>query len=86
MEIPDCYDPIYQAETREAEADRNALHCEDCGKVLFGDSPVFNWDGDRLCEDCCRTAIEANFSILEIANALKIPARYAADTEAGCGY
>lgn len=29
--IPDCYDPIYQAEQREREADQNAYQCEECG-------------------------------------------------------
>lgn len=84
MRIPDCYDPIYQAEAREAA--RLTVHCCDCGKELTGDDPVFDWNGDLLCEDCCKTSIEASFSILEIANALKISVRYAADVEATYGY
>lgn len=55
--------------------------CADCGKELTGDDPVFNWDGDQICETCCKTAIEENFPIWEIAEALNITARYAADLE-----
>lgn len=53
--------------------------CADCGKELTGDDPVFDWDGDQICEDCCKTAIEENFSILEIAKALNIAAKCAND-------
>lgn len=51
MNIPDCYDPIYQAERREAEADWNALHCDNCGAPIRGE---YFWDisGDTLCERC----------------------------------
>lgn len=52
MNIPDCYDPIYQAEAREAEAEENALHCVDCGEPLYEEY----WEicGDILCEECAR--------------------------------
>lgn len=51
MNIPDCYDPIYQAERREAEVDENALLCEECFHPITGD---YAWDinNEILCERC----------------------------------
>lgn len=58
MEIPGCYDPIYQAERREAEADSNALHCENCGEPIYDEY----WDicGDLLCEKCAARMYRKN--------------------------
>lgn len=52
MEIPDCYDPVYQAERREQEADEAALHCQSCGGLVRDEI----WDicGDLLCDRCAR--------------------------------
>lgn len=49
MNIPDCYDPIFQAE-RLAE-EEPAMHCENCGEPIYDD---YYWDicGDLLCEKC----------------------------------
>lgn len=59
MNIPDCYDPVYQAERREAEADEKALHCENCGNAIQDD---FYWDicGDLLCEKCAARMYRKN--------------------------
>lgn len=48
--IPDCYDPIYQAEQREREADENAYQCEECGAYCREEF----WDilGEILCDSC----------------------------------
>ncbi len=46
------------------------LHCSDCGCELEGDETVYIFDGDELCEDCCKERINDNFEIWEIAKAL----------------
>lgn len=66
----------YPTKPRESK-----IICADCGKELAGDDPVFDWDGDQLCETCCKTAIEETFSISDIAEALHIAAECAADLE-----
>lgn len=68
MDIPGCYDPVYQAERREAEADRNAVRCEWCDEVIDGDA--FIWDGECICKECCEKAVRDNFSFEDIAKAL----------------
>lgn len=64
MEIPDCYDPIRQAERREAEAEENALHCENCKSPINDD---YYWDicGDLLCERCAARMYRKNIEDLE---------------------
>lgn len=58
MNIPDCYDPIYQAERLAAEADKKALHCSFC-KGQIWDS---YWDifGAILCEECAAQMYRRN--------------------------
>ena len=73
MDIPDCYDPVYQAERREAEADKNSVRCEWCGDMISDD--VFSWDGDNICESCCKKAISDNYNIFDIATAFNILVR-----------
>lgn len=58
MEIPNCYDPIYQAERREAEADKNTLHCEECGRALTDD--VWKIEGQHLCDKCAARMYRMN--------------------------
>lgn len=53
--------------------DRETIHCEYCQSELFVGEPVFEWDGDLICEECCRNAVEESFSFFEIASALRIP-------------
>lgn len=52
MLIPDCYDPVNQAERLEAAADEGALVCESCGQFIRGDF----WDIENacLCEKCAQ--------------------------------
>lgn len=50
MNIPDCYDPVYQAEQREREADEKRLHCEVCGKPITEE--YWEIDAEILCRDC----------------------------------
>lgn len=58
MNIPDCYDPIYQAERREAEADSNALHCEDCHRAIYDE--VWDIEGQLLCDRCAARMYRKN--------------------------
>ncbi len=51
---------------------RPPAHCCDCGKELWGDDSVFDWDGDQLCETCVKDRIEENFDIRAVADALGI--------------
>lgn len=50
MNIPDCYDPIYQAERRESEADRNVLICETCHDPIYDE--YWEIGCELLCEYC----------------------------------
>lgn len=56
MNIPDCYDPIYQAERLAAE--EPALHCENCEEPIYAEY----WDicGDLLCEKCAAMMYRRN--------------------------
>lgn len=58
MEIPDCYDPIRQAERLAEEADKNALHCEDCGNPIYDE--CWGICGDLLCERCAARKYRRN--------------------------
>lgn len=58
MKIPDCYDPIYQAERREAEADKNALYCEDCHREIYDE--VWDIEGQLLCDRCAARMYRKN--------------------------
>lgn len=59
-----------------------AVVCDDCGAELSDDAPVYEWDGDFLCERCVRERIKEDFSIQEIAEALGIMCRQAVDCAA----
>lgn len=56
MDIPDCYDPIAQAERREAEADRLAIRCDACGHLIRCGEKVFTLAVGKtdlyICDDC----------------------------------
>lgn len=55
MNIPDCYDPIYQAERREAEADRRAAmlpKCCFCERLIYPGNPYREHLARSVCEDC----------------------------------
>lgn len=56
MDIPDCYDPIYQAERLAAE--EPALHCENCGEPIYDEY----WEicGALLCEKCAARLYRKN--------------------------
>lgn len=56
MRIPDCYDPVSQAERREAEADREAIRCDACGHLIRRGEKVFTLSLGKtdlyICDDC----------------------------------
>lgn len=73
MDIPACYDPVYQAERREADADKHAVRCDSCDGVISDD--VYIVDDENMCEGCFLKFIRNNYTAKEIAKALGIPVR-----------
>lgn len=64
MEIPDCYDPIYQAERREAEADRNRAvlpRCDLCRDVIRPGSVYHECIGGTVCHKCFEELSDSAF-------------------------
>lgn len=59
----------------------NTTVCERCGETIQSSEQVFTFDGTEMCSDCVKQCIEDAYNLTEIANALNIPARYAADLE-----
>ena len=55
------------------------VNCTDCGTELAGEDEVFIYDGEPCCENCCRTRIDEDFFLSDIAKALQIPMKTAAD-------
>lgn len=49
------------------ESEERPVICAGCEKELYGEDEVFDWDGDKLCCDCCRDAILENYSVSDIA-------------------
>lgn len=41
--------------------------CAGCETELYDEDEVFDWDGEKLCCDCCRDAILENYSVADIA-------------------
>lgn len=81
MEIPGCYDPIYQAE-RIADKEY-PFHCSQCGYPVKSNNKVYDFDknGHYICTMCVRNAIFDNYSISEIAASLGIESKYAAEVD-----
>ena len=56
MLIPDCYDPVSQAEAREAEADRGAVRCDACGHLIRLGEKMYTLPIGKtdlyICDDC----------------------------------
>lgn len=73
MDIPDCYDPVYQAERRETEADKHAVRCDFCDGGFSDD--VYILDGNNLCEECFLKAVKRDYTAMDIAKAFGIPVR-----------
>lgn len=64
MQIPDCYDPIYQAERREAEADKQreqTLPCALCDDLIFPYEKYHAVNGKAICNFCAAEIAENVF-------------------------
>ncbi len=55
------------------------IHCDECGCHIDGSEKVYAYDGERICEKCCRDRITEDFDVEEIAKALKIAFKSAED-------
>ena len=67
MGIPDCYDPVHQAEQREAEWDRlveNLPVCTLCRKTIFPGGKLHTANCMVVCPSCVEELNE-NIEILE---------------------
>ena len=56
MNIPICYDPIYQEEQRQMKADEGAIPCDCCGHIIRRGNTFYQLDYKKerltICEDC----------------------------------
>lgn len=71
MDIPNCYDPVYQEERRQAEADRAiSLRpvCACCCKPVILGRPFYTLAVQKelctICEDC-KDVLDESEQILE---------------------
>lgn len=72
MDIPNCYDPVYQEERRQAEADRAVSLrpvCACCRKPVIPGRPYYTLsikkDPYTICEDC-KDDLEESETYLEL--------------------
>lgn len=49
------------------------VRCVDCGADLFGDSELYESDGDLICGECLKERILGNYSVADLAAAFDIP-------------
>ena len=56
----------------ETPKEREPVTCTDCGAELTGDDKVYDYDGDKLCDKCCRERIREEVDLETIAQALGI--------------
>lgn len=71
MEIPKCYDPVFQEERRQARMDRRAAHlprCGCCGRPVCPGEAFYELAVRRealtVCQDC-RREMERNVCFVE---------------------
>lgn len=67
MLLPECYDPVFQAERREQEWDTNVARltkCKICGDVIY---PGNRYHETRKCCICsfCMEALSENECVME---------------------
>lgn len=48
------------------------MNCVECGAEFNHFESVFLYDGDAICENCCRDRIMEDFNMEDIAKALQI--------------
>lgn len=73
MNLPDCYDPVYQAEQREADWDRYSSQfprCSCCGERIFSGKNRYELfvhnDCLTICEDCKDEMLESEYIVEDI--------------------
>ena len=54
-----------------------AVYCDECSHEMTGDEKVYDYDGEALCENCCRDRIMEDIDMETIARALGIIAKTA---------
>ena len=47
-----------------------SIHCEYCGKELFGEDSVFSYEGDLVCDCCFLNQIQEDLLAEDIARKL----------------
>ena len=65
---PDCYDPVYQEERRQAEWDRFAEHlpvCSCCGCSVYPGDHYYETRSSIVCAGC-KIDLDENERILEM--------------------
>lgn len=74
MNIPDCYDPVYQEERRQADFDRRASHfpiCNCCGDHIYPGWQYYTLDVGKdaltVCDECAAEMMD-NPCIVEDLN------------------
>ena len=50
-----------------------SVQCADCGADLFGDTHIYESDGDLICGECLKERILDKYSIADLAAAFDIP-------------
>lgn len=61
MEIPDCYDPVYQADTRESDCDNYLSRfpvCARCGAPITDSKLIYIEKHDEFYHLSCIEAME----------------------------
>ena len=53
------------------------VYCDECSYEMTGDEKVYDYDGEALCENCCRDRIMEDIDMETIARALGIIAKSA---------
>ena len=48
------------------------IYCDECSCELSGDTRVYDYDGEKLCENCCRDRVMEDIDMSDIARALGI--------------
>lgn len=70
MEIPDCWDPVYQEERRQASWDaflEKLPACACCGETLLPGQRLHRAGSARVCRRCMEE-LEENEEVLEDPN------------------
>lgn len=74
MNIPDCYDPVYQEERRQADFDRWASHfpiCNCCGAHIYTGGQFYKLDVGKdtltVCGECASEMMDNPFIVEDVS-------------------